>query len=199
MAAGRRSAKWVSRTEPIGWSDLGEAIQRRTAKALARERHISDELAADVVCSAAMRLISRKVIPRNVESLLLTTARNVLTDERRRQARERQHYSVAYSLDSPDQPAVAEPRTSYQSEPVNRVAAAEHLGRQLQKLWGSLKDLSERDRLILSAFLFEERGPMAIDGLLGMAPGTAKDRIFHARERLRGVLSGSNGRDEHNP
>lgn len=189
----------MGRTEPIGWSDLDEETRERTARILRSQGRISREEARDAVNGAAMQLITRKVIPRNVEALLLTTARHVLIDEQRRRERERQHYSVAYSLDEPNAPSVAERGTSYSAEPVKRLAAAEQVARQLQRVWGTLKQLPERDRLILTAYYFEDRGPRAIDGLLGLAPGTSKTRIFRMRERLRGVLSGSNGRDEHNP
>ncbi len=51
----------------------------------------------------------------------------------------------------------------------------------------SLKELPEREKIILSLFYLEGHRVKEISGILGIPEGTVKSRIFYAREHLKKI------------
>lgn len=175
---------------PITWDDITPEIHADTTRALVFEQRATDEQARDAVTSAAIKLISRRAIPRSVEGLLLITARHELLDARRRRERYRRMVDDQY-LGSDPQASIESIAVAPESaDPVTQIAESESEVHSLGALHRALKRISPGMREILTTHYLEETPLTAMEASGMLAPGTAKHRVANARKSLRRALLG---------
>jgi RNA polymerase sigma-70 factor (ECF subfamily) len=61
----------------------------------------------------------------------------------------------------------------------------EHLKKELLK---AIKLLSEHQQMVINLFYVEDYSLQQIGDILGISIGTAKSRLFHAREKLKTII-----------
>lgn len=59
---------------------------------------------------------------------------------------------------------------------------------EIRKLLLAIKELPENQQMVLKLFYLEEYSLKEISGILDISVGTTKSRLFHAREKLKGIL-----------
>lgn len=59
---------------------------------------------------------------------------------------------------------------------------------EIRKLLLAIKELPENQQMVLKLFYLEEYSLKEISGILSISEGTTKSRLFHAREKLKGIL-----------
>ncbi|MCF7560901.1 RNA polymerase sigma factor [Sabulilitoribacter multivorans] len=74
-------------------------------------------------------------------------------------------------------------------ESIETVAEDENLR---QKLLSTLKTLPEHQQVVIKLFYVQDYSLKDISGLLNISVGTAKSRLFHAREKLKLILKNRN-------
>ena len=62
----------------------------------------------------------------------------------------------------------------------------------LERLKAAMKIITKEQRQVLRLFYTEEYSLKEISEILGIATGTVKSRLFHAREKLKTILKSSN-------
>lgn len=64
----------------------------------------------------------------------------------------------------------------------------DHRESEIKKLHLAIKELPENQRIVLRLFYLEEYSLKEIGSILEISVGTAKSRLFHAREKLKTIL-----------
>lgn len=59
---------------------------------------------------------------------------------------------------------------------------------EIKKLLLAIKELPENQQMVLRLFYLEEYSLKEISSILGISVGTTKSRLFHAREKLKGIF-----------
>ncbi|PWL37513.1 RNA polymerase sigma factor [Flagellimonas aquimarina] len=59
---------------------------------------------------------------------------------------------------------------------------------EIRKLLLAIKELPENQQMVLKLFYLEEYSLKEISSILNVSIGTTKSRLFHAREKLKGIL-----------
>lgn len=89
-------------------------------------------------------------------------------------------------VDEPIEDHYAETRETLEPTPEDQVGQ-----RQVQKaLLGAMSELSADHRAVVDLTYFHEAGYREIADIMGCPVDTVKTRMFHARRRLKGLLSG---------
>nr|WP_299066719.1 RNA polymerase sigma factor [uncultured Allomuricauda sp.] len=63
---------------------------------------------------------------------------------------------------------------------------------EIKKLHLAIKELPENQQMVLRLFYLEEYSLKEIESILEISVGTAKSRLFHAREKLKTILKDRN-------
>jgi RNA polymerase sigma-70 factor, ECF subfamily len=151
--------------------DRYEEPVRRAARAVLRDAHDADDAAQDTFLTALMKL-DRYDQRRPFRPWLMRIATNVAIDRRRRRALRRTAPlapDAATHLPGPD-------------------VTAERAALQ-ERLRAALHELPERYRIAIVLFDVEGFSHAEIAEILGVAVGTVRSAVFHARRHLRDLLA----------
>ena len=144
---------------------------RRVARAVLQDPEDADDAAQDAFLSALVKL-EQYDPSRPFGPWLMRIVANAATDRRRRR-RVRQAEALDEGLIAGGQRPDA-------------VAERELLGERLRQ---ALAELPERRRMAVVLFDVEGYSHAEIGGILGMPEGTVRSEVFHARRRLRTLLT----------
>ena len=144
---------------------------RRVARAVLQDPEDADDAAQDAFLSALVKL-EQYDPSRPFGPWLMRIVANAATDRRRRR-RVRQAEALDEGLIAGGQRPDA-------------VAERELLGERLRQ---ALAELPERRRMAVVLFDVEGYSHAEIGGILGMPEGTVRSEVFHARRRLRALLT----------
>lgn len=144
---------------------------RRVARAVLQDPEDADDAAQDAFLSALVKL-EQYDASRPFGPWLMRIVANAATDRRRRR-RVRQAEALDEGLIAGGQRPDA-------------VAERELLGERLRQ---ALAELPERRRMAVVLFDVEGYSHAEIGGILGMPEGTVRSEVFHARRRLRTLLT----------
>jgi RNA polymerase sigma factor (sigma-70 family) len=178
----------MGRTRPIEWQDMPESVRNNVENSLVRSMHVGSEHAMELVHEAAARLITRRVVPTNVEGLLFRTAKNLLLDELKQLARMKPFFTVAERLgdyESAEQGVPAPP----DSDPAFELEERESEQHQAETLNEALKKIPKMDRLLLSSYHGDGRRLKDMAAEMNMTPHLPALRVSRARARLRNALT----------
>lgn len=172
------------RVRRVEWSDLNADTQEQAIRATMRRGSVTREEAEEVVASAVARLMQRRPLVRDAGALLAAASFNLLRNERRQHASRPAHFPLVQEVGEDGDSLVNEDPTDTRPDPASELMEREERAWQGTKLRAALGQLSPTDRVILSAFYFEGRSLKSIDKDRDDLPGTAKVRLFRARQRL---------------
>jgi RNA polymerase sigma factor (sigma-70 family) len=175
---------------PIEWADIDEKTQEQVTRGLMRVGRVSREAAQEAFHSAAIRLITQQTVPtRSVTALLVATGHNIIRDQRRTAARDRTYIKAQADVVTQESTGLDAQAAAAEYEPEIGAIKNEEQDLDEARVRLGLQRLTEKDRLVLTAYHVDGLSAAKIDRSAGLGPGTTKQRLLKARERFRAALS----------
>lgn len=175
-------------TRRLEWSDLSPEAQEKAITVTMSRGRLTREEAEEVVANAVARLMHLRPIVRDPKGLLVAASINLLRTERQREAGRPALLAIAQDIDENEHAVVGDELADKRLDSATEVMEREDRTWQEARLHAGFKRLLPRDQAIISAHYFEGRSLKSIDEASGERPGTARVRLFRARQRLAKLI-----------
>lgn len=156
-----------------------------------RRTNLSRAEAEDLVVDAMLRLVRLRAVPhKSARALLVATAANILSSAREPKAYEPlRMLPFGHRVEAGFSIAEEQDLAHFEPDPAIAFAEEDEKAVRSRELQTAIERLPPMDRSLLTAHYLEGRPLTAIDEARGDSPGTAKVRLYRARERLKRLVT----------